>query len=353
MSILLLSRYDRRGASSRLRTLQYVPFLEGAGVSVSIAPLLNENYLVGMYQGKRSVLNIAHCYRERIRTIVRARRYKLLWIEKELFPWVPDWIERQILPPDVKVLVDYDDAIFHRYDQHKSAFVRVIFGKKISSVMNRASVVVVGNEYLRNHAKQAGARRIEFIPTVVDLSRYSYTARPRLNDQVTIGWIGTPSTARYLDLIVPALRRLCLQNDVKLLTIGGASVSIVGLDCENRAWSEETEVRDLQDIDIGIMPLPDEPFERGKCGYKLIQYMACGKPVVASPVGANIRIVRDGLNGFLAASPEEWYTKLNALVLSPALRCRMGQFGRRIVEEEYSLCATAPRVVSLVSSLIS
>jgi glycosyltransferase involved in cell wall biosynthesis len=243
-------------------------------------------------------------------------------------------------------VVDYDDAVFHRYDQHPHPLVRRVLGRKIDGVMRHAALVVAGNDYLAAHAQQAGVKRIEIIPSVVDADHYQLASPPP--HPFTIGWIGAPVTAPYLQHIQPALAEICAHGGATMIQVGGGNVSLAGVPLENRPWREDTEVAEIQRFDVGIMPLPDEPFERGKCGYKLIQYMACGLPVIASPVGVNQKIVEPGVNGFLASTPEDWITALNLLRTDPALRTRLGTVGRAKVEAQYSLQANAPKLRNLL-----
>jgi len=159
-----------------------------------------------------------------------------------------------------------------------------------------------------------------------------------------VGWIGSPSTAKYLQMLASSLETLSALFPLRLRAIGGGGVRLPGVEVENLPWSELEEVSMLQGCDIGVMPLADTPWERGKCGFKLIQYMACRKPVVASPVGVNREIVVDGVNGFLASSHDEWVRALERLKSDPELRKTMGANGRRMVEEKYCLQVTAPRL---------
>ncbi len=349
MNILLLSRYGNLGASSRIRFYQYLPYLREQGVEVMVAPLLSDNYLRDLYAGKRlGAVSVLAAYTRRIRTLMRRRRFDLLWIEYELFPWLPSWLESLALPKPTRYLVDYDDAIFHRYGLHTNPLVRRMLGHKIDDLMRRASMVVVGNEYLRDHAIAAGAEQVEMLPTVVDAARYQpkYSTR---HDAVTIGWIGSPSTRRYLQIVLGAISRLQqMGKPIRLIVVGGDLPVSDNLPIVNMEWSEAGEVGMIQSFDVGIMPLLDSPWERGKCGYKLIQYMACGKPVVASPVGVNRKIVEHGTNGFLAGNEEEWVSYLSRLIEDPILRTEMGKKGRARVESEFSLELASPRLLSLM-----
>jgi glycosyltransferase involved in cell wall biosynthesis len=346
MNLLLLPRYGRLGSTSRLRFYQYLPHLEAHGVRVTSLPLLNDEYVRRLYAGERqSAASLARAYARRLAALLRARRFDLAWVEKEFLPWLPAFAPSLLRIP---YAADYDDAAFHRYDQHPNPLVRRLLGGKIDTVMRRAALVIAGNAYLAQHARQAGAPRVETLPTVIDTRRYGVTP-PREPGSFRVGWIGAPVTVNYLRLIQPALERV-IQPGTSLTLVGAADPLGGRVPLESRPWSESTEVAEIQRFDAGIMPLPDEPFERGKCGYKLIQYMGCGLPVVASPVGVNTRIVEHGVNGFLAGTQDEWVAALDALRRDPALRQRMGAAGRAKVEQEYSLETAAPRLLAMLEA---
>lgn len=351
--LLLLSKYTRAGASTRYRSLQYLPHLRAAGVEVTVSPLFDDAWLAARYgQGGRPVAALASAFLRRLGAVVRARRADAVLLEYEAIPYFPALPERVLAALGVPVVVDYDDALFHQYDRHRSALVRGLLGGKIAAVMRRATAVICGNAYLADHARAAGARRVEEIPTVVDADAYAAVPAPPRGDRVTVGWIGSPSTAGYLAGVAPALRDLAgLGVGVRL--IGSGPVTLDGVAPEILPWREAEEIAALKRLDIGIMPLPDTPWTRGKCGFKLIQYMASGLPVVASPVGVNREIVVHGETGFLAETPGDWCTHLRRLAGDPALRARMGAAGRARMEERYSLQVTAPRVVQLIGEVMA
>ena len=346
----MLPRYDAMGASSRLRMLQYVPALEAQGISINVKPLLDDGYVSDLYAGRISPTKVAAAYLRRARHLLRANRFDVIWLEKEVWPWLPAPFEGLCLPRSTALVADYDDAVFHRYDQHSSTIVRRLLGKKIDTLMRRADLITAGNDYLAARARQAGAARVEWLPTVIDLERYPLPPQARSNETVTIGWIGSPATAHYLHEVIPMLGALAESWSIRCVAIGARPDQVQGTPFECWRWDESTEVGLLRQLDIGIMPLPDAPWERGKCGYKLIQYMACGLPVVASPVGVNVDIVQTGENGELAGSSADWQQALTRLVESPALRHRMGAAGRRRVEAIYSVQAQAGRLADLLQS---
>ncbi|TWA77118.1 glycosyltransferase involved in cell wall biosynthesis [Azospirillum brasilense] len=351
-SVLLLSRYERLGASSRLRFLAYLPALRAAGLRVTEAPLLDDEYLRALYTGRRiDRSRIAKAYARRLAALRSARRHDLVWLEKEALPWLPARVEAAAGLGAVPYVMDIDDAWFERYARHRLASVRALLGTKFATLARNARIVLAGNPYLADWAAGAGARDVRIQPTVVELGHYAAlpVSERKPGDPATVGWIGSPSTAHYLAPIGGALARL--GPAVRLRVVGAA-----GLDLPVPAtfvpWREESEAEELARFDIGVMPLPDEPWERGKCGYKLIQYMAAARPVVASPVGVNTTLVQDGVNGFLAEGPEAWAQALGRLAADPDLRARMGAAGRRMVEERYNLAVATPPLVQALREAV-
>jgi glycosyltransferase involved in cell wall biosynthesis len=353
MRVLALTRYTSLGPSSRVRFYQYIPYLNSSGVEIQVAPMLGDDYVRNLFSGKRQSLSaLVKAYMSRIGSLLKCRSFDLLWIEKEVLPWLPSWADKLFVNRKIPTVIDYDDAVFHRYDLHDDPLVRAFLGGRIDSVMCWATTVVVGNDYLAGRARQAGAHRIEYLPSVVDTNRY--LVRENGTGDFRIGWIGSPITAPYMGLIRNALEETIKQTGARLALIGaGDQDPLQGIEKEIIPWSEDTEVAHIQSFDVGIMPLPDGPFEQGKCGYKLVQYMACGLPVVASPVGVNSRIVEPGKTGFLASSSAEWMQTLVMLSQNPSLRKDLGMAGRRKVEREYSLQVSAPRLLEILSQAVA
>ena len=331
-----------------MRSLQYQPYSERAGCQVSNSELIDDGMLANRYQfGRYSFGALFLSYARRIRVLLNRHEFNVLWIEKEALPWWPAWLELMLLS-GVPYVIDYDDAIFHSYDMHKFGIVRKLFGNRLDRLMANAALVTVGNNYLAKRAVDAGAKWVEVLPTVVDLERYSKGISLNLSSVLRVVWIGSPSTAHYLNLLREPLRQIAIQIPFVLRVIGAEKVDIPGVDVEYVIWSEDSEVDSISSCSIGIMPLVDSPWERGKCGYKLIQYMACHLPVVASAVGANIDIVEDGVSGFLVTNSDGWVSALSELLQSAKLRAAMGRAGRARVEEKYCLQETGPRLVELL-----
>jgi glycosyltransferase involved in cell wall biosynthesis len=348
MNVLLFSRYGPLGASSRVRFLQYLPYLGSLGINVTVEPLFTDSYVRSLYSGGSRFSEVFSGYKRRLLALLRVRRFDVVIIEKELFPFMPAIAERFLRLIGVPYVVDYDDALFHRYDCHSSIWVRRLLGKKIDSVMRHAKAVIAGNNYLAEHAHRAGATKVEIIPTVVDAKRYQ--SKPKAGVEAPIvGWIGTPQTSRYLKSLLPVFEAIKNEMPVRFVAVGANPQDFEGTAVEAWLWSEGSEVESVQQFDVGVMPLEDSPWERGKCGYKLIQYMACGVPVVASPVGVNCEIVEPEKNGLLADSLEEWDRALRSLLsVDCSVRDDMGENGRKRVEDWYSLQAQAPRLLSLI-----
>ena len=354
MKIALLTKYGNLAASTRQRFYQYGPFLEAEGFELVPRALLDNAYLERLYEdGKLDSVHIAARYLDRLLWLLSQPDADLIWLHCELFPFLPGLMERLAYWPGKPVVFDYDDAIFHNYDQHANRIVRYFLGRKLYSTIGRAKLAICGSSYLANYASPL-CGRVEVVPTVVDTSLYHEgTSRHGADRPLRVGWIGTPSTwSEYLIWLMPALMPTLEEGNARLAVMGAGRTATLRPSVDLEDWSEEGEVPFLQGIDIGIMPLSDTPWARGKCGYKLIQYMACGLPVVASPIGVNAEIVEHGVNGFLATTEGEWREALTTLMRDPDLRRTMGAAGRRKVEQEYSLQVWGPRVAKLLLDVV-
>jgi glycosyltransferase involved in cell wall biosynthesis len=333
-----------------MRFYQYLPFLESQLIHVETAALLDDSYIHNLNSGNSTDwTSVVGSYLSRVRNLARSRQFDLVWVEAEIFPWLPDWGEMWLAWRQIPYVVDYDDAAFHRYDCHSLAAVRWLLGPKIDRVMKRAVLVVAGNSYLANRARQAGSTHIEIVPTVVDLQRYPSSLSHRGSGFV-IGWIGSQSTTRYLLPLLAVWRQALTWEETSFRLVGSGELTLPGVAADFVDWSESSEVQAVQGFTVGIMPLQNDPWARGKCGYKLIQYMACGLPVVGSPVGVNCEIVEHGLNGYLATSETEWLSALSELRSHPERCEEFGRAGRKKVESRYSLEVTGPRLAQLLLS---
>lgn len=347
----MLTKYDRAGASSRVRLMDWVGPLEAHGFRFDVRPLLSDIYVRDLYAGRRADrIDLALSFARRVRDVLAMNAHDLVWVEKELFPWMPGLDALTMTLTRSPIVIDIDDAVFHYYDLNRHALVRRLLGRKIDHVFARATLVLAGNSYLAHRAARAGAHWIELMPTVVETARYTPRIwAPTMSSAMRVGWIGSPATEAYLKLVEGPLNDLAATTSGKTVLIGARAERDDALRATVLPWSTATEVADLQSLDVGVMPLPDEPFERGKCGFKLIQYMACALPVIASPVGVNVDIVEHGVTGFLATTDAEWRDALARLSAEPELRVRMGRAGRARFERDFSREALTPRLAELLS----
>jgi glycosyltransferase involved in cell wall biosynthesis len=361
MKILVYSKYNRLGASSRLRTMQFTDKIKDH--EFIFKPLFSDKYVLNLYKGKSKqtgqkviitiikLFLIFESYLSRLLSIFFLKKFDLLIIEKELFPYLPTLFYWPLFISNKPYIVDYDDAIFFKYKKDSLAY------NKIKNLLIRSKSCTVGNLFLYKCVKNFGAKNILLIPTVVDLEKYKLNS-PTENEKVTIGWIGTNSTVHYVDIVLQLINELSKNNSIKLITIGASlnsSKIAPTLEYEFFEWSEYNEVNLLNKIDIGIMPLNDTDWEKGKCAYKLIQYMALSKATVSSKIGANIEVLENNPQlGLLSdnSTNNEWKNNLQELISSRSKRKQMGQKARVKIEEEYSLSVWLPKYIKNLENVI-
>lgn len=353
MKVLYLTKYPRNAASSRLRSYQYFPYLEKNGFKVTVSPLFNEKYISQLYAKQPiSKINLISCYFKRVMVLLTIKKFDKVVIEKELFPYFFSWIERILCFLNIKYVVDYDDAIFHNYDLKSNKLFLFFLKNKIYNVMKYSGTVIAGNDYLAQKANESGAKKIVNIPTVIDIDNYIVKKKDHKKDhkKVIIGWIGSPSTFKYVEAISPVITALLTKFDIEFHVIGAKSELAYHDNIKYFDWTEQSEVDLIANFDIGIMPLDNSPWELGKCSYKLIQYMGCGVAVVASPIGMNNEVVTEGENGFLANNHQDWIDKLSVLIENENLRETMGKNGRQKVVTHYSVQNSFSTLISVLKN---
>lgn len=339
MKLVFFTRHEQLGASSRYRSLQYFDFLRAKGHQVSQYHFFSDTYLRSRYSGGRPVVEVLRCYVFRLRAaLMAAKDSDAVIIEKELFPYLPAFSERLLLRRNATLIYDYDDAIWHAYERRRFGPFGALFAGKIRKVVAGADHVVVGSHYLEAQIQAWGGKAVSLIPTTVPASRY-HGQGFATKKKADIVWIGSMSTGAHVQRIFPVLERLHRERGSKTRLIGFPRKLIEGAVpdfVEIVPWSAETELEMMASARVGIMPLPDEQFERGKCGFKLVQYMGVGLPIVASPVGENRHIVQNGTTGYLADSNDQWYERLSALLDDPELANRMARSGHERYNAMYS-----------------
>jgi len=352
MKVLALVPYQLgRAPGQRYRIEQWAPYLAEAGIELSFSSfsppaLMDLLYRRGHWLRKTWLMTVAW-----IRTLgcaFEAAAYDAVFLYREASLVGPAWPERLARWRVPHLVYDFDDAVWVPYRSPSNAFLSLLkFPWKTASVCRLASAVIAGNDHLAEYARRYN-RRVHVVPSTVSLREYDPRPEASRGGVPVVGWTGSHSSAPYLGLVIPALRRLRERMAFRLLLVGVDRIDLPGLEAECRPWRPDTEARDLWDMDVGIMPLPDEPWARGKCGMKLIQYMGVGVPAVASPVGANRGIVEHEVTGFLASTEEEWVTSLERLLRDANLCHVMGGNGRKAVERRFSAEVQAPRVAAIL-----
>jgi len=347
VNILALTTNPAEGASTRFRILAYIPYLEKQGFKVELQPFFPSKSLSSVYGSGRvfaKIYYIANGFLERLGKLKRDR-YDLVLVHRELFPLGLRVFLRHLRKMGSQIVYDYDDAMFLPQRQNRWLLGKVEDTNSVKQIMAACDLVIAGNPYLGAYAQRYN-RNVAVIPTVVDTKLFAPQNRLRQAEQPTIGWIGSHTTVKYLYSLKSIFERLARTHSFELKVVGASFYPPTnGLYVKQQGWSLEREVRDFQSCDIGVYPLWDDEWSKGKCGFKAIQFMAVGVPVVASAVGVNRDIIQDGVNGFLAASDQEWCDKLALLLKDPELRRELGLAGRKTVEKRYSLEVNAPKLL--------
>jgi glycosyltransferase involved in cell wall biosynthesis len=344
MNILFLPKYNRQAASTRQRVIQFIPYYEQAGHTCRVEPLLGDYYLKAYNAGQPiSKLRIIGDYFHRLGIVLDSDQFDLVVIQFELFPYLPNWLERWLRYRQIPFIIDNDDAIFHNYDQHRFGIIRWLWGGKIRSLGLIANHFITGSPYLTTYYQAAGASVTE-VPTSINIDEYPTDNDSTPTDPFVIGWIGSHSTSQHLLTVGDALKRF-------LTDYPAASVRLIGFDkaaydqiahprIKIVNWAVDQDYALLEPITVGVMPLPDDPFSRGKCGFKLIQYMAASKPFIATPLEANVKIDRNSENLF-ARSTEEWYNALRQVMENRAHYLAVGRRNRQVAATYYSIQVNA------------
>ena len=356
MSILFLCPYPPGVVpSQRFRFEQYLNLLERYQYNVMIKPFFTEQ------AWKKIRLNRSLLARSYFITLGIARRISLLFrlsevdfifIHREAIPLGPplmEWLIARVLRK--KIIYDFDDAIWLTDNVRESAITAMMRCRsKVRSICKWSHKVSCGNAYLARYAEQF-ATHVIINPTTIDTLHLDWPAHPSVNipgKPVTIGWTGSHSTLKYLQMIVPVLKSIEIRYpDVRFLVISDRNPKLALHNFRFAPWSKETEITDLAHIDIGVMPLPDDPWTRGKCGFKALQYMSLQIPAVVSPVGVNREIVTHEEDGYHCSTMNEWYFHLEKLILDGNARRRMGEHGRQRVLNHYSVKANSENFLSL------
>jgi hypothetical protein len=346
LAVVAQTAYPQSAASARVRVTGFAPFLGQLGVKLDYRPTLTDAQYAVVVEGRRALPKILPLAASMARAARRpATDPGSLLLVHRLRSLLP--VPAVEFSPRIDVY-DFDDALFVG-SGGTGLGTRVIKdeARRWARYVASASLVIAGNDYLASAARER-ARQVEVVPSCVDPGRYSVHEHGD-GSPLTIGWVGSRTTSRYLDRVLPAIERLNRDGlRARLLVVGGGQLPAFRW-LEQRPWSSAREVGDLAEFDVGVLPLPDNPWTRGKCGYKALQYFAAGIPVIASPVGVNARLVGAD-RGVLAGSQNGWYSALRDLSADATARRQMGEAGRRFVEAEYSYQRWAPELAAMLRS---
>jgi glycosyltransferase involved in cell wall biosynthesis len=361
--VLALSPIPEEGAGCRFRIAQFIPYLKSVGIDVTLRTLFDADffrlvYKRGQYFRKASgfaLLSLRH-----LAALADVGQFDAILIYREIFPIGPAVVERLLgarhRPP---VVFDFDDAIFlPNVSEANRPILPLKSPRKVETIIRHSDRVIAGNEYLATYARHY-SDAVTVIPTCVDTTRFVPSRDAvssnglRAAREPIVGWIGSPTTASYIRGLAPVLQRVRQQHPFVLRVSGaGEALDVPGVATEQPPWSLDREVDLFNTCDVGVYPLADDEWSRGKCGFKAIEFMACGVPVVASAVGVNREIIADGVNGFLASTDEEWVYKIGRLLVDRELCRRLGEAGRRTIEQRYSLQTHAPALACTLRDVV-
>lgn len=349
--LFLVLHRTNRSPGQRFRHEQYLSSLEEAGYDLTYSNLLNQKqdrvfYATGNRFGK--ILLGLKTLLWRIFESLSASNYQYIFIYRDAF-FFGTLIEWLFSKSRAKLIFDFDDSIWlHDENPGQSVFHRLKDPSKTGKIIRMCDLVIAGNEYLADYARQFNSN-VKIIPTTIDTQEYQALNVPKNKNGICVGWSGSWSTIKHFESCLKALNFLKEKYGARVYfkVIGDGNYQNIDLGIQGLPWRKDTELEDLCEIDIGIMPLPDDAWSKGKCGLKGLQYMALEIPTIMSPVGVNTEIIQEGENGFLAATTEEWVEKLSLLIENPELRKKLGQAGRKTVEEKYSVEANKEKWLSV------
>lgn len=344
-----------RSPSQRFRFEQYIGYLNENGFLCKQMHLLNASddkayYKKGNYVSKiriliKSVLKL-------ISLLIKASQYDIIFVQREAFMLGTPFFERQLSKRST-IVFDLDDAIW--INSVSNANKRLAFLKnagKVNEILKVANVVFAGNKYLADYALQYN-RNVKIIPTTIDTGIYKRIVQSK-RKKICIGWSGSITTIQHFEYALPALLKIKEKYGERVCfkVIGDGNYNNRALDIQGIPWNKNTELEDLSEIDIGIMPLPNDEWAKGKCGLKGLQYMALEIATIMSPVGVNGEIIQDGINGFLADTVPEWVDKISILIEDADKRKFIGKNGRKTVEKNYSVTANQSLYLKYFKQLI-
>lgn len=339
LKVLFLTRYPIEGASSRYRVFQYIPHLEALGVRCEVQSFMSQAMYARYFSPGGSVQKVWYvlvAIAQRLSVLLSFRDYDIIYMQRELFPIGPPWVERYMKSRGAILLYDYDDALFinkqSRYNPLASVFRSA---SKTFDIFRLVDGVIAGNDWLRDTALSHGAKAVT-LTVAEDTDRIKMHAPHTNNGPVTLGWLGSTSTVKYLRTIEPALKKIAEHYpNVRFEIMGGGDLQMDGVPWKHYSWSIDDELSALARFDIGLMPLPNEDWALGKSGGKARTYMAGGVVPVCSAIGYNLELIRDGETGFLCSDQAQWYEVISELISDADLRQRIALQAREEIVQKF------------------
>jgi glycosyltransferase involved in cell wall biosynthesis len=352
MKILFIVPYPQGQApSQRFRFEQYLGILEEKGISFELSPFLDKKSFKILYKkGHQSekFLAILKGFIKRFLLLFRVSGFNIVFIHREAAPIGPpifEWITAKVFRK--KIIYDFDDAIWLPNTSRENRIVAGIkWHSKVRAICSYAYKISCGNAYLCEYAAKYN-RSIVLNPTTIDTLNLHNTLKDQHTEKLVIGWTGTHSTIKYLEALIPVIAKLELHFDFEFLVISNKDPQIALKSFRFLEWNKDSEIPDLLKMNIGVMPLEEDPWSQGKCGFKALQYMALGIPALVSPVGVNSIIVDHGMNGFICKDQQDWYEKLELLLKNGEERSRIGKSAREKVRQNFSVTSNTENFLSL------
>ena len=348
MRVVAFTPYPIEGPSSRIRIFQFIEPLRERGIDLEARSFFDSPTFRGLYStsaARAKVRALAKGIRSRFADASKVEPGDVILVHRELAPTMGGLVLDRIRRRGARIVYNFDDAVFlERPGGNRLMRSLARPDRRTAHLCRAAAAVMAGNRYLASYAEtvRGGPDHVHVMPTVLDTDRFRPAEGRRGDRSPTVGWIGTHSTLPYLTDLFPALAAVQARKDYRLPVICNRTPEpFPGLKFEFIEWAVENELAYFERLDIGLYPLPDNPWTRGKCGFKAIQYLACGVPTIASPVGVLAEIARDGHTGLHATDAESWETALERLLNDPELRDEIGVAGRRLMVERYSVQAVA------------
>lgn len=338
----------------RFRFEQWLSLLGESAIEARIVPLFSPGAYSSLYRRghlARKTASTMWGAAKRILTTASLRNTDVVYVYRELFPLGPPALE-MLLERRLPVVFDFDDAIYLPSTSEANRIIRPLKRtEKVDRTVAHAAATTVGNEHLARYARQY-SEDVFVIPTTIDVDRYAPEPHRggRSSTPVRIGWSGSPTTSPHLRHIEGALRRVLTENEAELVVLGDPEFSLPDVpNVSVRRWTREGEISEVGAFDIGLMPLPDDEWTRGKCGFKALLYMSLGVPAIVSPVGVNTEIVDHGVNGLIASAENDWIEAITRLIRDVELRRTLGDAGRRTVIDRYSGQEWAPKFLDVLT----